>query len=627
MVQLTISNLCKIYPKGVELLKNVNFVAKIQIKLSGSMMKYFLCCSFLLFSIAAHGQSNATLPKEVVKSIEKRIELGLNPSIVIGIVDKDGMHFFNFGKKSANGSAVDEHTIYEIGSITKVFTAILLAQQEIDGKLKIDDLIKNYLPSQVKVPQRGTKEITFGNLSDHTSGLPREPDNRTYSSPGNPYGDYYTVDSMYSFLSRYKLTRDVGSAYEYSNLAQKLLGYILALNTSLTYDSLMIKAIASPLGMIETKVKPDEDKKNNIAIGYSNGFETQDNYCPAFPASGSIRSSTYDMLKFLAANMGLTQTPLQSAMNKTHEVRHDKGQALNFRMALGKALGLSHTRIGLGWWINNGKKGDVIWHDGTTHGYLAFAGFVKETGKGVVVLSNSREDIFDIGLHLLNPGFKLRHVKPSMPLELKKNIDSNGVEASKNQFYELKKSKPKKCEDIISRLGYSYKDSFKEKDINKALAIFKINVEMYPNSSNAYNNYAGALLSNGQRDLGIENLKKSVELNPANIAGIQTLERMGVKMENIEISESTLDTYVGTYKFPGHNYVITREGKRLFGQNPGQEKEELYYRNKKDFFKNARTQFNFNINAHGEVKSINMYFYGTDWLSNHRFHRKGKKIK
>jgi serine-type D-Ala-D-Ala carboxypeptidase/endopeptidase len=132
-------------------------------------MKYFLSFFFLLLSIATHAQSNPTLPKEVVKSIEKRIEYGLNPSIVIGIIDKDGMHFFNFGKKSANGPAADEHTIYEIGSITKTFTAILLAQQDIDGKLKIDDPIKNYLPSQVKVPQRGTKEITFGHLSDHTS--------------------------------------------------------------------------------------------------------------------------------------------------------------------------------------------------------------------------------------------------------------------------------------------------------------------------------------------------------------------------------------------------------------------------------------------------------------------------
>ena len=567
--------------------------------ISESSMKYFIGCFFLLLSIASYGQSNATLPKEVVESIEKRIKLGLNPSIVVGIVDKDGMHFFNFGKKSANGSAADEHTTYEIGSITKTFTAILLAQQAIDGKLKIDDPIKNYLPSQVKVPQHGKNEITFGNLSDHTSGLPKNPDN------GERPADY-TVDSMYSFLSRYKLTRDVGSAYEYSNLGQGLLGHILALNAGLTYESLMIQTIAAPLGLKETKITLDEEMKSNLAIGHSNGFEVENLDISTLEGCGAIRSSTYDMLKYLAANMGFTQTPLQPAINKTHKVRHNKGsEALTLRMALGMALGLSHSRIGLGWWIYNGKKGDVIWHGGGTDGYLAFAGFVKETGKGVVVLTNSGEgQIMDIGLHLLNPGFKLWPVIPSIAIKLAKIIDSNGVEAARNHFYDLKKSKPKECESIINTLGYSYIKG----NINTALAIFKMNVEMYPNSSNVYDSYGEALLKNGQQDLAIENYKKSVELNPGNWVGIQALEKMGVKMqvENVEAPEVTLQTYVGTYELnPTLCIVITREGKQLFGQATGQEKFELFAKSPKEFFTNFNAMFIFNTKGKkGTVKSL-----------------------
>jgi serine-type D-Ala-D-Ala carboxypeptidase/endopeptidase len=549
-------------------------------------MKYFLCFYFLLLSISSHGQTTATLPKEVVKSIEKRIKLGLNPSIVIGIIDKDGTHFFNFGKKSDYGSAADEHTIYEIGSITKTFTAILLAQQAIDGKLKIDDPIKNYLPSQVKVPQRGTKEITFGNLSDHTSGLPREPDNLSFSS--NPKANY-SVDSMYSFLSRCELKRDVGSAYEYSNLAHGLLGEILSLNRGITYEVLMIQTIATPLGMKETKITFDEEMKKNMAIGYSYGFEVENWHTRyAMSGCGGIRSSTYDMLKFLAANMGLTPTPLQSAMNKTHEVRHNKSEAA------GWAYGLSNMRIGLGWEICNGKKGDVILHDGGAPGYLAFAGFVKEIGKGVVVLTNSRQgDISDIGLHLLDPGFKLWPVKPNIALELKKIIDENGVEASKNHFYDFKKSKPDKCESIINELGYSYMKN----NINTALALLKMNVEMYPNSFNVYDSYGEALLKNGQQDLAIENYKKSVELNPRNMAGIQALEKMGVKIqvENVEVPEVTLETYVGTYQLNrGFNLVITREGKQLFAQATGQEKFELFPKNTKEFFTDFKAELIFN---------------------------------
>jgi serine-type D-Ala-D-Ala carboxypeptidase/endopeptidase len=552
---------------------------KLSHAISGSTIKYFIGFLFFLLSVATYGQSNATLPKDVVKSIEKRIELGLNPSIVIGIVDKDGMHYFNFGKKSDYGSAADEHTIYEIGSITKTFTAILLAQQEIDGKLKIDDPIKNYLPSQVKVPQRGKKEITFGNLSDHTSGLPRDAGNFSWSMPEN-----YTVDSMYSFLSGYKLRRNVGSGFRYSNLAQGLLGHILALNVGITYESMMIKTIASPLGMNETKITLDEEMKKNLAIGHYNGAEAPNLYIPTLAGAGAIRSSTYDMLKFLAANMGLIQTPLQSAMNKTHEVRRNPY--------------IISGRIGLAWAIYKG----VISHDGGTLGFCSFAGFDKRTGKGVVVLTNSRESVDDIGLHLLNPRrCKLRQIKPSIAFELKKIIDSNGVEASKNHFFDLKKNNPKKSEDIINKLGYSYM----EKNINTALAIFKINVEMYPNSSNVYDSYGEALMKNGQLDLAIENYKKSVELNPGNGNGILALEKMGVKIRRVEISETILQTYIGTYQFnPGYNLVITREGKHLFGQGTSQEKFELFAQTEKRFF-TGFYEFIFNTKGKkGTVESL-----------------------
>jgi serine-type D-Ala-D-Ala carboxypeptidase/endopeptidase len=595
MIQLLIFNLNKVYP-GSRSLEKCKPSIKNLIRIK---MKYFLYFSFFLFSITSNGQTNTTLPTEVVKSIEKRIELGLNPSIVIGIVDKDGMHFFNFGKKSDFGSAADEHTIYEIASITKTFTAILLAQQEIDGKLKIDDPIKNYLPPQVKVPQRGKEEITFGHLSDHTSGLPFNPGNMP-----NPAD--YTIDSMYSCLSRCKLKHNVGSAYQYSNLAQGLLGHILALNTGLTYESLMIQTIALPLGMKETKITFDEEMKKNLAIGYYDGIEIQNMDISTLEGCGAIRTSAYDMLKFLAANMGLTQTPLQPAMNKTHEVRHNKGKALNLRNALDMALSLSHMSIGLGWWINNGKKGNVVWHAGEAYGYSSFAGFVKETGKGVVVLANSREPVLDIGLHLLNPVFGLWPVKPTITLELKKDINEKGVEAAKNHFYKLKKSKPNECEGIINTLGYSYM----EKNINTALAIFKINVEMYPNSFNVYNSYAEALLKNGQQDLAIENYKKSVEMNPVNSGGIQALEKMGVKIqvEKVEVPEVTLQTYVGTYQhWSGFICEIRREGKQLSIQATGQSRFELYAKTEKEFFPDFNAQITFNTKGKkGAVKSLTL---------------------
>jgi len=565
-------------------------------KTPGKIMTGLLCL-VLLLSTASFGQSGKKLPDDVVNSINKRIEFGLNPSVVVGIIDKDGPHYFNFGRKSENGPEANEHTIYEIGSITKVFTAILLAQQVIDGKLKLDDPIKNYLPPEVKVPQRGAKEITFGNLSDHTSGLPRMPANFAPADPGNPFADY-TVDQLYSFLSGYELTRDVGSAYEYSNLAQGLLGHILALNAGLPYESLMIKTIAKPLRMEETKITLDEKMKKNLATGYNRGVEAENWDLPTLAGAGAIRSSTYDMLKFLSANLGYLKTPLETAMNKTHEVRHDK------------AGGMS---VGLGWHIMKGKNGDVIWHNGGTGGYRAFAGFVKETGEGVVLLTNSTASVDDIGFHLLNPESALVTVKPGIAAELRKTIDAKGVEAAKTLFYDLKENKPDEydfSEEEINTLGYSYV----EKNPEAALAIFKMNVDMYPTSSNVYDSYGEALLKNGDKILAIENYKKSVELNPANTNAIQALEKMGVKLqiEDVEVPEATLDTYVGTYELaPGFNIVITHEGKQLFGQATGQEKFELFAKSNVEFYlKVVNAQIIFNINEQTAVESLTLFQNG-----------------
>ena len=142
------------------------------------------------------------LPSEVVESIERRIEEGLTPSIALAIIDSSGIQYFNFGKTTKHGKEVDENTIYEIGSISKVFTGILLAQQVLDGDLKLEDEINRFLPDDIKVPVMGEQEITFGNLTDHTSGLPRMPGNFSPANPHNPFADY-SVDQMYEFISNY----------------------------------------------------------------------------------------------------------------------------------------------------------------------------------------------------------------------------------------------------------------------------------------------------------------------------------------------------------------------------------------------------------------------------------------
>lgn len=481
---------------------------------------------FLAFSLLANLVfAQKKLPADVSESIQKRIEYGHSPSYVVGIIDKDGPHYYAFGTKTIGGQPVNEHTIYEIGSISKTFTTILLAQMVIDGKLKLDDAAQNYLPAAVKMPTRDEKQITLGHLSDHTSGLPRMPSNFEPKNPANPYADY-SVENMYAFLNSYTLTRDIGSAFEYSNLAAGLLGHILSLKAGTSYEKLMVSKIASPLGMKATKITFDDKMKQNLAMGHSNGVQVSNWDIPTLAGAGAIRSSLHDMLRYVATNIGLQKSELDAAMQLTHQVRHDKASG--------------STRVGLGWIISKGAEGDVIWHNGGTGGYRTFAGFVKETGKGVVVLTNSDKGADDIGMLLLNSSAKLIEVKKSALAEIKKALEAQGTAAALKVYDELKKDKStyEFDENAIITLGYTYMDNGK---IAEALALLKINVDEFPKSFNAYDSYAEALMKDGQKEAAIINYKKSLELNPANTNATDMLAKMDVGEPTKAISQSATD--------------------------------------------------------------------------------------
>ena len=362
-------------------------------------MKYyiliFIC--FLTVNLVQCQEEKAKLelPAEVIKAIEKRITNGVTPSMAIALIDSSGIYYFNFGKTEVGGKEVDENTIYEIGSISKVFTGILLAQQIVDENLKIDGEINDLLPDSIKVPVIGEIEITLGNLTDHTSGLPAMPTNFAAANPNNPYADY-SVNQMYEFISTCQPTREVGSEYEYSNLGQGLLGHLLAMNMNSTYEELMVQTIANPLEMNDTRIELTEAMKEKLALGHSGGSVVENWDFPALAGAGAIRSSTSDMAKFVSANLGHVNTQLSDAMVLSHKARHDKAGG---------------TSVAMAWHIDNGKNGDVVWHNGGTGGYRSFAGFVKETGKGVVILTNSSQSSDDIGFHILDPESELANLK------------------------------------------------------------------------------------------------------------------------------------------------------------------------------------------------------------------------
>jgi serine-type D-Ala-D-Ala carboxypeptidase/endopeptidase len=328
------------------------------------------------------------------------------PGIVIGTLDDKGAKVFAKGVcENGQPAEVNGDTVFEIGSVSKVFTALLLQEMVDSGEVKLDDPIGKYLPASVKTPTRNGREITLEDLATQTSGLPRMPDNFAPKDGNNPYADY-TVENMYDFISHYQLTRDIGAEYEYSNLGVGLLGHILALRAGTSYETLAVRRICDPLQMNSTRITLTPELKARLAHGHDSAGGKVSNWdLPAFAGAGGLRSTANDMLRFLAANVGLTNTSLLKAMIATQQPRHSTGVL---------------RKIGLIWQIQTASG--TTWHNGGTGGYHSYIGFKKDPPRAVVVLANSANDIDDIGQFLLGDRPDVKdYAPPKMRQEAKIN--------------------------------------------------------------------------------------------------------------------------------------------------------------------------------------------------------------
>lgn len=194
---------------------------------------------------AAAADSSSLLPPRVEKAITARIATGEYPTMVVAVGDGDRSHVYGFGKL-ANGKAPDADTLFQIGSVTKTFTATLLAEAVERGEVKLDTPVAKLLPG-FTFPSRNGKAITLGELAMQDSGLPRLPSNMLHANSSDPYAEYDAA-KLKAFLAGYKLPRDPGAKYEYSNLGLGLLGHALARHAGTSYAKLLQLRIFGPLG-------------------------------------------------------------------------------------------------------------------------------------------------------------------------------------------------------------------------------------------------------------------------------------------------------------------------------------------------------------------------------------------
>jgi D-alanyl-D-alanine-carboxypeptidase/D-alanyl-D-alanine-endopeptidase len=470
---------------------------------------------FLLNTTVAFGQLSADTINTIIK---KEVDNKRSVSIIVGMIDLNGKKIISYGKVNDNSNQLpDGNTIYEIGSITKVFTAILLADMVIKGQVHLDDPISKFLPKSVKFPVRNGKEITLLDLTTQTSGLPRMPDNFNPKDPENPFADY-TVEQMYAFLSNYTLTRDIGSRYEYSNIGVGILGHILSLVAGTDYETLVKKRICEPLKMNSTVITLTSKLKENLATGHNESEKSVSNWdLPTLAGAGALRSTVNDMLIFTAANLGLIKSALDSAILLSHIIRD--------------STVYPDVDIAMGWHIFKKFGNPIIWHDGETGGYSTFIGLDENSKKGIVVLSNSVNAVGDIGLHILNTNYKIRPYLYKWFLKdtIGQIVNKRGIDAAIDTYHKLKIVKKQEYlfnEDQLNNVGYELLDS---KKIKEAIAIFELNSEEYPKSWNVFDSLGEAYMDNGDTQLAINNYQKSIYLNPANTQGIKMIQKLKIK--------------------------------------------------------------------------------------------------
>ena len=315
--------------------------------------------------------------------------------VAVAWVDEKGVQFFQTGRfAKADDRPITPDTQFEIGSITKVFTSLLLAESERAGKVSRDDPMTKYL--KVPTTPEGLArldKITLLMLATHTSGLPRLPPNFFPADMRDPYADF-TREKLLAALAKSAADVKAPADYAYSNFGAAVLGQALAAAWGQSYADALREHVLVPLGLKQTTLgMTGTAVPGNFAPGHNElGAPVPNWTCDAIAPAGALRSSARDMALFLQACLGLRETPLEASFTATEQPQRP-------------LVGLVGS-IGLAWHMTADNP-PVIWHNGGTGGYRSFIGFEPRGKRGVVVLVNSGQSPDGLAMKLLRGNVQL----------------------------------------------------------------------------------------------------------------------------------------------------------------------------------------------------------------------------
>jgi CubicO group peptidase (beta-lactamase class C family) len=296
---------------------------------------------------------------------------------------------------SARGDGPDELALFEIGSITKVFTGVLLADMTLRGEVALDDPLSRHLAGPR--PAWRHREPTLAELATHRSGLRNTPGSMGRRELAYMLGlggaDPWAGVSEAAFhglVSRESPRREPGGRIRYSSMAVALLGDALAARSGKPYEELLAERVLAPLGMDATAVKVAPAWSARLLGGHSRRGHPRPPLEDHLAAAGSLRSNARDMLRFLAACLDPPAEPPGPALALAQRAHARMGKRLE---------------IGLCWMISHRSgRPTVVWHNGGTWGHRSFAGLAAEHGTAAIVLSNTARSVDRLGFRLVDSG-------------------------------------------------------------------------------------------------------------------------------------------------------------------------------------------------------------------------------
>jgi CubicO group peptidase (beta-lactamase class C family) len=337
-------------------------------------------CTLTLFSIAVSccvGVPNASsqnltdqwVEKAASPLVEKRVADGLS----VGYIEGQHYGIVHLGSSSRARKKADNLTVYEIGSVSKVFTGLMLADAVVRGEINLNAAADVANPAGMRLPSRDGTSIKWIDLSTHRAGLPRLPGNLQVTDATNPYRDYDSKKAA-AFLNQYELPRQPGESQEYSNLGASVLGYLVAQNAGKSYQQLLRERIAEPLRMTDCTVSLSSDQRKRLALPHDGfGSATPPWTWADVPGAGGIHATMRDMMRFAKAQL----TPPTGTL----------GDAIELAWKQQRDADASGPAMGLGWLIAG--DGQTRWHNGQTGGSHAALFINRELECAVVVLCNT----------------------------------------------------------------------------------------------------------------------------------------------------------------------------------------------------------------------------------------------